>query len=120
MAPGQTIENIDEDFYNGFAQLINVEDNDFITLFSIELRNAEIASQLVNDLTQFVDKETIAILVEDFNDKRENIIRDIEYTITSKRAMAAQRREDRIIRYLEAAKIADAHNFIMDLPLGAL
>ena len=47
-------------------------------------------------------------LVEDSKNSIANQIRDIEYTIASKRQMAKQRREDQIVRYHEAAIIADS------------
>ena len=104
--PGQNLENIDEGIYKVFADLINVESDDDLTTLSLKLQDGEIASKLVNDLTEFVDKETIATLVEDLNDKIENMIRDIEYTISSKRLLAERRREDQITRYTENAEIA--------------
>ena len=72
------------------------------------MHDAEIAAQWVNDLTEFLDKETIAMLVEDSQNSITSQIRDIEYTIASKRQMAKQRREDQIVRYHEAAIIADS------------
>ena len=45
-------------------------------------------------------------MVEDSQNSIANKIRDIEYTISSKRQMAKQRREDLIIQYQEAASIA--------------
>ena len=79
---------------------------DGFTSLSIELHDAEIAAKWVNDFIEFVDKETVAILVEDLKNSIENKIREIEYTIKSKRQMAKKRREDQITRYEEAASIA--------------
>ena len=57
----------------------------------------------------------------------ENQIKEIEYTINSKRIMAERRREDQIVRYTEHAEIAkklgmigrvDATNIIRQPPVG--
>ena len=126
--PGQTSKNIDEGVYKGFAQLINIESENNLTTLSIEMHDGEIASKLVNDFIEFVNKETIIILVEDLNDKIEHMIRDIKYTIASKRALAERRREDQIIRYSEHAEIAkklgmvgrvDATNIIQNTQMNA-
>ena len=107
LAPDKTAETNDEDIHAEFAKLIKLEGKSGFTSLSIELHDAEIAAQWVNDLIEFVDKETIDMLVEDLQISVSNKIRDIEYKITSKRQMAKQRREDQIIRYEEAAKIAN-------------
>ena len=106
LAPVRTPETRDEDIYNGFAELIKLGDVKGTTSVSIELHDAEIAAQWVNDLIEFVDKETIAMLVEDSQKTIANQIRSIEYTIASKRQMAKQRREDKILRYKEDSIIA--------------
>ena len=106
LAPDRTPDTRDEDIYQGFADLIKLGQEDGITSLSIELHDAEIAAQWVNDLIEFVDKETIAMLVEDSQNSIANQIRNIEYAIGSKRQMAKQRREDKIFRYKEASIIA--------------
>ena len=106
LVPDRTAETRDEDIYKGFAELIKIVEENGLTSLSIELHDAEIATQWVNDLIEFVDKETITMLVEDLRNSIANQIRDIEYTIASKRQMAKQRREDKILRYKEASIIA--------------
>ena len=107
LAPDRTPDTRDEDIYQRFADLIKLGQENGITSFSIELNDAEIATQWVNDLIEFVDKETIAMLMEDSQNSIENQIKDIENTIASKRQMAKRRREDQIVRNHEAATIAN-------------
>ena len=103
----QTAGTRDEEIYQEFAELIKIKGKDFgITSLSIELNDAEIAAQWVNDLTKFVDKETIVMLMENVQYSIANQIREIKYKIESKRQLSKQRREDRIIQYEEAAFIA--------------
>jgi len=106
LAPDRTTETRNEDIYQRFSKLITLGEENGITSLSIELHDAEIAAQWVNDLIEFVDKETITMLVDDLRNSIANQIRDIEYTIASKRQMAKQRREDKILRYKEASIIA--------------
>jgi len=106
LAPDRTTETRDEDIYNGFAELIKLVEENMITSLSINMQDAEIAAQWVNDLIKFVDKETVVMLVDDLENAIANQIRDVEYTIASKRQMAKQRREDQVVRYLEAAEVA--------------
>ena len=49
-----------------------------------------------NELIKFIDTETIRLVVENVRNSIANRIRDIEYTIGSKRQMVKQRREDQI------------------------
>ena len=106
MAPMRTPETRDEDIYNGFAELIKLENVEGLTSLSIELNNSEIAAHWVNDLIEFVDKETIHQLVQNQRISIANQIRNIEYAIGSKRQMAKQRREDKILSYKEDSIIA--------------
>ncbi len=108
LAPDKTPGTRDEDIYNDFAQLINVEEKSDgkKILFSIELHDGKIAAKWVNDFIEFVDKETVALLVGDLKNLIENLIKENEYNIKSKRLMAEKRREDQIIRYSEHAEIA--------------
>ena len=106
-APERTSETRDFQIYSGFAGLIKLgEDEKGITSLSIEMHDAEIAAQWVNDFIEFVDKETISLLVEDLQNSIANRVLDIEYYIESKRLIAEKRREDQIIRYTEHAEIA--------------
>jgi len=107
LAPDRTPEIRDVDIYKRFADLITLNVANGSASLSIELHDAEIAAQWVNDLIEFIDKETVAMLVDDLQNRIESQSRDIEYTIGSKRKMARKRREDQIVRYNEAAKIAD-------------
>ena len=106
LAPERNPETRDEEIYNGFANLIVIEEKNLTTSLSIELHDAEIAAQWVNDLIEFIDKETIAMLVADSQNSIANQIKDIEYRIASKRHIAKRRRDDTILRYEEAAIIA--------------
>ena len=108
LAPDRNAENNVENIYQRFSNLIKLEEKSGITSLSIEMHDGEIAAQWVNDFTDFVDKETVNMLIDDFQNSIANQIRGIEYTIASKRQMAKRRREDQIIRYDEAAKIADS------------
>jgi len=108
LAPDRTAETRNEDIYQRFSQLIKLGEKNGITSLSIELHDAEIAAQWVNDLVEFVDKETVAMLVQDSQNSIANQTRDIEYTVASKRQMAKQRRQDQIIRYKEAADVAES------------
>ena len=96
LAPERTTDTKVEDVYKNFSELFKIEDVDGLTYLTIELYDAEIAAQWVNDLIEFIDKETIVMLVEDLRNLIANQIRDIEYTIESKRKMVKQRREDQI------------------------
>ena len=107
LAPDRNAETNVETIYQGFANMVKLGEKSGITSLSIEMHDAEIAAQWVNDFTEFVDKETITMLVDDLKNSISTEIRDIEYTIESKREMAKRRRMDQIIRYDEAAKIAD-------------
>ncbi len=105
LAPERTPETKDEEIYEGFAKMIKIE-NEGSTSISIELHDAEVAAQWVNDYIKFIDTETITLLVENMRNSITNRIRDIEYTIGSKRQMAKQRREDQIQHFQEASTIA--------------
>ena len=106
LAPKQTVETRVEDVYKGFAELIKIGDVNGSTSVSIEQHDAEIASQWVNDLIKFIDTETISKLVENIRNSIANQIRDIEYTIGSKRQIAKLLREDQTneIEYTIASK----------------
>jgi chain length determinant protein (polysaccharide antigen chain regulator) len=105
LAPERTPETRDEDIYEGFAGMIKIETKGS-TSISIELHDAEVSAQWVNDYIKFMDTETITLLVENMRNSITNRIRDIEYTIASKRQMAKQRREDQIQQFQEASTIA--------------
>ena len=112
LAPERTPETRDEDIYEGFAKMFKIEEiikigNEVYRYsISIEMLDPEVAAQWVNDYIKFVDTETISLLVENMRNSITNRIRDIEYTIGSKRQMAKQRREDKIQQFEEASNIA--------------
>ena len=85
MAPKRTQETRDEDIYQRFAGIISVVEENQIATISIELFDAEMAAQWVNDYVEFVDKETVAMLIEDLQNLIENKSREVEYNISSKR-----------------------------------
>ncbi len=95
LAPERTPETRDEDIYKGFAEMIKIETGGS-TSISIELHDAKVATQWVNDYVNFMDKETISKLIEKIQNSIANQIRDVEYMISSKREMAKIRREDQI------------------------
>jgi chain length determinant protein (polysaccharide antigen chain regulator) len=72
----------------------------------MESDDPEFAAKLVNDYVSFFDLETVGALVSDARNNIQEKIIDIEYKIASKREMAKLRREDQVIRYQEASKIA--------------
>ncbi len=106
LAPERTPETRDEDIYAGFAELFELGTVNGSTSLSIELHDAEIAAEWVNDLINFFDTETISRLVANTRNTIANRIRDIEYTISSKRQMVKLRREDQIdeLEYSIASK----------------
>jgi chain length determinant protein (polysaccharide antigen chain regulator) len=104
LVPERNPETRDEDIYENFSKLFKIKDNSI----SIELNDPEVAAQWVNDYIKFIDAETISILVENMRNSITNSIMDIEYSIGSKRQMAKQRREDKILLYKEANQIAIA------------
>ena len=63
-------------------------------------------AKLINNYIRFFDLVTIKMLVAATRNSIESQIRDIEYTIGSKRQIAKQRREDQILRFEEATVIA--------------
>ena len=128
LAPDRTPETRDEDIYQAFSKKIKLGEENEITSLSIELHDSVMAAQWVNDLTEFVDKETVAMIVDDLRNSIANQIKSVEYTIISKKQMVIKRREDQIseieikikskrvmseirrkdqiVRYQEAAKTA--------------
>ena len=99
LAPERTAETSDVDIYSGFAGMIKIGEVNKVTgstSVSIELHDAEIATQWVNDFINFIDTETIRLLAENISNSIANRIRDIESSIDSKRQMVKKRREDQI------------------------
>ncbi len=72
----------------------------------MESEDPVFAAKLVNDYVIILTAETVRAMVADATNSIAEQIRDIEYNISSKRQMAKQRREDTILSFEEAAKIA--------------
>jgi len=109
LAPERTPATRDEDIYENFSKLFKIDDNSMISSsLSIEMENPEVAARWVNDYIKFIDDATIRLLVGNMQKTITNSIRNVEYTIGSKRQMAKQRREDKILLYKEANQIAIA------------
>jgi chain length determinant protein (polysaccharide antigen chain regulator) len=112
LAPGRTPETRDIEILESFAKMIKIEhvkralENEKGMSVSMESNDPEFAANLVNDYISFFDTETILVLSAAARNSLSGQIRDIEYTIASKRQMAKQRREDTILRHEEAAVIA--------------
>jgi len=112
LAPDRTPETRDIEILESFAKMIKIEhvkralENEKGMSVSMESDDPEFAANLVNDYISFFDTETILALSAAARNSLAGQIRDIEYTIASKRQMAKQRREDKIILYQEAAAIA--------------
>ena len=108
LSPKQTEETRKEDIYKVFSEILSIEERNGISSIKIELEEPHTAAQWINDFVEFVDRETISMLVDNLENTIKNKIKDIEYTVGSKRELAIKRREDQIIRYIEASKIADS------------
>ena len=112
LAPDRTPETRDIEILESFAKMIKIEhvkralENEKGMSVSMESNDPEFAANLVNDYISFFDTETILALSAAARNSLAGQIRDIEYTIASKRQMAKQRREDTILRHEEAAVIA--------------
>lgn len=102
LAPKRTPETRNEDIFESFSKLFKIKGNSI----SIELDDPKLAAQWINDYIKFMDSETISLLVENMRNSITHRIKDIEYTIGSKRQMAKQRREDTINLLEEATNIA--------------
>jgi len=113
LSPDRTPETRDIEILESFAKMIKIEHVKRAlekkvekTSVSMESNDPEFAANLVNDYISFFDTETILALSAAARNSLEGQIRDIENTISSKRHMAKQRREDTILRFEEAAEIA--------------
>jgi chain length determinant protein (polysaccharide antigen chain regulator) len=110
LAPDRTQESRDENIYEGFANMFKIKnfkiENEENTSFSMESDDPLIAAEWINSYIEFIDTETIRVLVVNVQNSIAVQVRDIEYKVGSKRKMAKQRREDQIFRFDEAAVIA--------------
>ncbi|MEJ1355783.1 MAG: Wzz/FepE/Etk N-terminal domain-containing protein [Candidatus Sedimenticola sp. (ex Thyasira tokunagai)] len=91
-----------------FSGMLGIKSNGDELSLSIEWRDPEQAAGWVNQLTAFVDSETVHQLASDLMGEIDRRIRDIENIISSKRQLAKQRREDRLVRLEEGLQIAES------------
>jgi len=105
LAPNRTPETRDIEILESFSKMIKIENGENISV-SMESDDPEFAANLVNDYISFFDFETIKGLVSAARNSIASQIRDIKYTISSKRGMAKVRRLDRIVQIQEAANTA--------------
>jgi chain length determinant protein (polysaccharide antigen chain regulator) len=109
LAPNRSPETRDIEILESFSKMMKIEDTIGDRLgFSISMESEDpvFAAKLVNDYIIYFDAETIFAMSAAARNSIAGQIRDIEYTINSKRQMAKQRREDTILSFEEAAKIA--------------
>ena len=120
LAPGRTPETRDIEILESFAKMIKIEhvkralENEKSPKgmsVSMESNDPEFAANLVNDYVSFFDTETILLLSAAARNSIAGQIRNIEYTISSKRELAKVRRLDRIVVIQEAAKTASILGF---------
>lgn len=105
LAPNRTPETRDIDILEDFSKMIIIESKGVFSV-STESDDPVFAAKLVNDYVSYFDLETVRGLVSDAKNSIEEQITDIEYKIASKRQMTKLRREDQVLRYQEASKIA--------------
>ena len=109
LAPNRSPETRDIEILESFSKMMKFEDkieNRLGFSISMESEDPVFAAKLVNDYIIYIDAETIFAMTAAARNSIAGQIRDIEYTISSKRQMAKQRREDTILSFEEAAKIA--------------
>ena len=109
LAPNRSPETRDIEILESFSKMMKFEDkieNRLGFSISMESEDPVFAAKLVNDYIIYFDAETIFAMSAAARNSIAGQIRDIEYTINSKRQMAKQRREDTILSFEEAAKIA--------------
>ena len=109
LAPNRSPETRDIEILESFSKMMKFEDkieNRLGFSISMESEDPVFAAKLVNDYIIYIDAETIFAMTAAARNSIAGQIRDIEYTINSKRQMAKQRREDTILSFEEAAKIA--------------
>ena len=109
LAPNRSPETRDIEILESFSKMMKIENTIGDRLgFSISMESEDpvFAAKLVNDYIIYFDAETIFAMSAAARNSIAGQIRDIEYTINSKRQMAKQRREDTILSFEEAAKIA--------------
>ncbi len=105
LAPNRTPETRDIEILESFSKMIKIENGENISV-SMESDDPEFAAKIVNDYISFFDFETVKGLVSAARNSIESQIRDIQYSISSKRKMAKVRRLDQIINIQESANTA--------------
>ena len=85
--------------------MIKIENGENISV-SMESDDPEFAAKIVNDYINYFNFETIKGLVSAARNSIESQIRDIQYSISSKRVMAKVRRLDQIVNIEESANTA--------------
>jgi len=101
--------NSDEQVFESFSRQLKINSskkNKSALSLSVEWGDAETAARIANEYSALVDRETVKEFASNLRNAVSNRVRDIEYTIASKRKMAKQRREDRIAVLSEAIKVA--------------
>ena len=111
LAPNRTPETTDIEILEGLSMMIKIESIEEAPhtegfLVTMESNDPKIAAEWINSYIEFIDTETIRVLVVNMQNSIAVQVRDIEYKIGSKRKMAKRRREDQISRFDEAAVIA--------------
>lgn len=105
--------NSDEELFQEFSKVISVgrdKKNKDNSSLAIEWGDPVIAAQWANDFASIAERETVKYFYTNLKNAVETRVRDIEYTIASKRKIAQQRREDRIAVLEEATSIAKLLN----------
>jgi len=105
LTSSKTKEISSEQVFRDFIQMINIstdkKSKERVTI-TLEHSDPNVAANWINDFSNFVNTTTINQLTDNLRSAVDNNTRNIEYTINSKRKMAAQRREDYINLLQEA------------------
>ncbi len=109
LSSGQDSSVSTEMILQEFSKMVKVSDSKksggLLTL-SIERGDPEQAAQWVNQLATLANHVTVAQLVSDLVGAIDTRIQNVENNISSKRQLAKQRREDRLVRLEEGLQIA--------------
>ena len=112
MEVGGASNSSDEQIFESFSKQLKINSgkkNKSALSLSVEWGDAVIAARIVNQYSAFVDRETVKEFASNLHNAVTNRIRDIEYTIASKRDMAKQRREDKVSQLVEVDRIQRAN-----------
>jgi len=100
--------NSDEQVFESFSRQLKINSskkNKSALSLSVEWGDAETAARIANEYSALVDRETVKEFASNLRNAVSNRVRDIEYTIASKRKMAKQRRKDKVSQLVEADRI---------------